>query len=400
MKKIAIIEYNPFGLGGIGRVLNEFANMMTDYYTVDIICLDRNVVVDRNKYGLKEKVNIITDKRVMEEFVPGVVNKGLRYINRKFLGIKNLRFLEYLYTDYSDFSNLIALCNQGNYTAIIGMQLRVSIILGKIADKLNCRTIGWQHNTYDAYFNMKGMYYWNQHQLASKYLGKLNGCIVLTDEDARLFNENLNVKARRIYNPNTIGNKQFIKKIQHGIKPILWVGRITIEQKGVDYLLDIAEKLRENCTNYQLTIVGDGPDFQYLKQEITNRKLLENVHCVGQTSNVEKYYEESSILISTSRWEGFGLTIVEAMAFGLPVIAFENSGPREIINSKDVGIIIPKYDTEKFAHKINELLQDEEQLMGMSYAAWRRSQDFNPDVISRDWKEEIDGKHSIGNSNC
>lgn len=392
MKKIAIIEYNPFGLGGIGRVLNEFANMMANYYTVDIICLDKNVVIDRNKYGLKDEVNVIIDRNVMDEFVPRIHIKGLRYVNKHFFGVKNLKFLEYLYTDYSDFSNLIALCNQGNYTAIIGMQLRVSIILGKIADKLAGKTIGWQHNTYGAYFNMKGMYYWNQHQLASKYLEKLNTCIVLTNEDVRLFNEKLNVKAKRIYNPNTIGNKQFVEKKEIGNKTILWVGRIAKEQKGVDYLLDIAEELKKIYVDFKLIIVGGGADFQYLKQEVDDRSLSKNICCIGQTNNVEKYYKKSNILISTSRWEGFGLNIVEAMAFGLPVVAFDNSGPREIINSNNVGIIIPKYDITKFAHEIKELLQDEKQLIKMSYAAWLRSRDFIPEVIEKDWKEEIDGK--------
>lgn len=391
MNRIAIIASNPFNIGGVGRVLNEFANMMSNHYRVDILCLDTETVVDRKKYGLKDEVNIIIDKNVSSELVPGLAIRGLRYINRKFVGNKNLNFLEYIYTDYSDFPNLISFCNSNDYVAVIGMQLRISVILGKISEHLQCKTIGWQHNTYDAYFNLKGNYYWNQHLLAEKYLNKLDRCVVLSDADAQLFDENLGVKAKRIYNPNSLGKATYqVNKLKKE-KIILWVGRIAKIQKGLDYLIEIAGKLKEINDSFKLIVVGGGSDLSWLESEISLHGLSDNVKCVGATDNVEEYYSSSYMLLSTSRWEGFGLNVVEAMSFGLPIVAFDNSGPKEIFQAYNAGFVIPKYDTEKFAHSINRLLQDEEMWKKMSKSAWERSRDFTPQKIEKEWVEEIDG---------
>lgn len=400
MKKLLIITDNPYKLGGLERVTIDFANMMSKTYQVSIVCTDKKVDVDYSLYNLSKDVETIIDKSIQKEFSPNVLIRGLRFINKRYLGISNIGFLKRIYVNYCSYSNLINTINTNKYDVVVAMQLKLSIVLGYISDSVRSKTIGWQHNTYDAYFNMKKKYYWNQHQLASEYLKKLTRCIVLSDEDARLYKKNLNVEAKRIYNPITIGYKEFVTKPEVGTKRILWVGRITKVQKGIDYLIDIAETLKKIYVDFNLTIVGDGEDFLYLKQEISRRGLIENVVCVGRTNEVEKFYRESSVLISTSRWEGFGLTIVEAMAFGLPVIAFDNSGPDEIINSNDVGIIIPKYDIALFANRVNELLHDDKQLARMSVAAWTRAQDFTPNVISEYWKEEIDGKDFVSNNNC
>lgn len=390
MNKIAIIASNPFNIGGVGRVLNEFANMMANHYQVDILCLDTETVVDRKKYVLKDEVNIIVDKYVSSELVPGLAIRGLRYINRKFVGNKNLKFLEYIYTDFSDFPNLISFCNSNDYVAVIGMQLRISIILGKISKHLQCKTIGWQHNTYDAYFNLKGNYYWNQHRLAAKYLNKLDRCVVLSDADAQLFDENLGLKAKRIYNPNSLGKATYQMNKLKKEKTILWVGRIAKFQKGLDYLIEIADKLKDINDSFKLVVVGGGSDLPWLEREIILHGLSDNVKCTGPTDNVEKYYNSSYMLLSTSRWEGFGLNVVEAMSFGLPIVAFDNSGPKEIFQAYNAGFIIPRFDTDKFAHSINRLLSDEEIWKKMSKSAWGRSRDFIPQKIEKEWVEEID----------
>ena len=93
-----------------------------------------------------------------------------------------------------------------------------------------------------------------------------------------------------------------------------------------------------------LTIVGDGPDFNMVNQMIEEQGLKSIVRMVGKSSKVEQYYVTADAFLHTSNYEGFGVVIVEAMSYGVPVIAFENAGPNEIIHNGVDGFIIPKYD--------------------------------------------------------
>ena len=107
---------------------------------------------------------------------------------------------------------------------------------------------------------------------------------------------------------------------------------------------------------------------------------------MGRIDDVKKYFLESSIFVSTSRWEGFGLVITEAMECGLPVVAFDNSGPKEIINKNEVnGILVPNHDIEIFAEKLFELINNEKKRKSISYNAILRAKDFNVKNIIKEW---------------
>ena len=105
------------------------------------------------------------------------------------------------------------------------------------------------------------------------------------------------------------------------------------------------------------------------------------------TSNIIKHYINASIFISTSRWEGFGLVITEAMECGLPVVAFNNSGPQEIIESMKNGILIEKYDIENMIENLIYLIDNKTVRCSIAKNAIERAQDFNMKNIMRKWIE-------------
>src|SRR5699024_5110015 len=73
---------------------------------------------------------------------------------------------------------------------------------------------------------------------------------------------------------------------------------------------------------------------------------------------LKRFYQSGSLIVSTSRWEGFGLSIIEAMAAGLPVVAFDTSGPRDILNFDEFGIIVPQGDIDSMAENIQKIILD------------------------------------------
>ncbi len=387
MKKMLIVTNNPYKLGGLERVTIDFANMMETGYKVDILCVDKNISVDYSLYGLSSQVDTIIDRNVQKDFSPNIFIKGVRFLNKKLLGITSISFLESIYTKCCNYNSLIKIINDGSYDLVVALQMKLSIILGSISSELKCKTIGWQHNSYEAYFNTRHNYYWNQHKLASKYLNLLNNCIVLTQEDAKNYKKYLGVEATCIYDPVRIGGSS---RINSDNPYILWVGRLEWQQKGLEHLLRIGELLKKKQSNIRILVVGNGKDSHLLKKEIERRHLQSNVILEGYSKNVVEYYKKASVLISTSNWEGFGLTLVEGMSYGVPIVAFDNTGPREIIAESLSGYLIRKNDFERFAHYTYKLFTNSGENKVMSQNAVKRSKDFSYASIRNKWIEIIE----------
>lgn len=163
------------------------------------------------------------------------------------------------------------------------------------------------------------------------------------------------------------------------------------QQKGLDLLIEVFNIIHKKKSDWILKIVGEGPDRESLISHIEKYNLKNNVILLGQCDNVKDHYLESSIFVSTSRWEGFGLAITEAMECGLPVVAFDNSGPKEIISKPNInGVLVGDYNINKFADEIISLIENDEKRASMSLESIKRAQDFKIDNIIKQWIQIIE----------
>lgn len=162
---------------------------------------------------------------------------------------------------------------------------------------------------------------------------------------------------------------------------VLFAGRLEREHKGLDYLIDVIKKISEEVPKLRVTIIGDGPSHSWLKAEIEKTGLKEKVNLLGTTDNVYQFYSKASVMVQTSRWEGFGMTILEAMSCGIPVVAFHNYGPDEIIRDSVDGYLVDHFDTEAFAKKVAEILKQPERRKQMGKCAIERSRDFSLEKV-------------------
>src|SRR5690606_1925749 len=111
-------------------------------------------------------------------------------------------------------------------------------------------------------------------------------------------------------------------------------------------------------------------------------------HLAGSTANIAEKYCESSIFTLSSRYEGFGLVLVEAMACGLPVVSFDcPCGPREIVRDGEVGFLVENGNIEQLADKICYLIEHEDIRKMMGNKAQDHAQNFDIANISKQWKE-------------
>lgn len=170
-------------------------------------------------------------------------------------------------------------------------------------------------------------------------------------------NKNLNILEKR--NSLGIAKDDFV---------ILFVGRIGTE-KNIDLLLNGMEKLIKLSKKIKLLIIGDGPDMGYYKEYVYKRKLGKNVIFTGKVpwDSISEYYLIADIFATASVTETQGLTVIEAMAAGLPVICInDESFTGTIMNNVD-GIIFN--NLEEYIEAITKLYQDRELLKNLGKKA-------------------------------
>lgn len=217
------------------------------------------------------------------------------------------------------------------------------------------------------------------------HLRRLDRFVVLTENAVAEWPELNNITM--IPDPLVIVVKE---KKRLDSKRVIAVGRYSYE-KGYDMLLRIWAIVEKKCVDWRLEVYGMGDPTPYVKMmtELTIDKR--RCHLNASISDVSKLYPKSSVLVQPSRFEGFGLVTVEAMAFGLPVVAFDcDNGPRTIISDGSEGFLVAPFDEKQFACRILELINDEQKRINMGNAGRVKAQQYRLDKISLQWKSLFD----------
>ena len=166
---------------------------------------------------------------------------------------------------------------------------------------------------------------------------------------------------------------------------VLTVGRL-IKTKHIDQLIRIFENCKQN--NWKLVVVGGNAKQLNLLEEyramVKKASLDDKIKLVGPQKNVDQYYRKSKLFAFTSSSEGFPNVIGEAMAAGLPVIAYDcMAGPSEMIENEKTGYLIPEREEEMFRQKLRYLMQKEDIRDEMSQQAAIKIQEFQVAKIAQ-----------------
>lgn len=142
---------------------------------------------------------------------------------------------------------------------------------------------------------------------------------------------------------------------------LLAAGRMA-EQKGFDILIDSFARIASAFPGWDLVIVGDGHDRRALEAQVTVAGLRNRVLLPGQVGNMPDWYERADLYVLSSRFEGFSMTIVEAMASGCAVVSFDcDAGPGDIITHGHDGLLVQAVgDPQELANALSTLMKDDE----------------------------------------
>jgi|TARA_B110000879_G_C11162728_1_gene509812 glycosyltransferase involved in cell wall biosynthesis len=134
-------------------------------------------------------------------------------------------------------------------------------------------------------------------------------------------------------------------------------GRLTL-QKGHLHLIEVAEQLKKKNVKFKLYVAGTGELYDELQATITAKKLKNEVILLGFIADMEAFMRSIDIFILSSSWEGFGFVIVEAMAKGKPVVAFDITSNPEIITDGKTGLLAKHLEAKDLANQTARLISD------------------------------------------
>lgn len=163
-------------------------------------------------------------------------------------------------------------------------------------------------------------------------------------------------------------------------------GRLT-SQKGFDRLIPAFAVVVRSHPRWQLRIYGSGPERPALQRLIQELGLRDNISLMGPTRQLGEELAQASLFALPSRFEGFGMVLVEAMSHGVPVVSFDcPRGPSEIITHGVDGLLVPEGDVEALGAALLELVRDPARRRRYGAAAVESSRRFGVGPVAERWE--------------
>lgn len=374
LKRYKIVYCTPalYMAGGVERVLTLKANYFAEHFGYDI-----TIILTEGKdkplfYPLSDKVKVVNlDIGFEELWTCSFIKKVFVYLKKQYLFKKLLKQeLLHIRPDIT-----------------ISLLRREINFLTSIND--GSKKIGELHVNRSNYRNfeqgdtnvIKNLFskFW-MNSLVSN-LKRLDKFVVLTEEDSCNWTELSNVVV--IPDPLTFSSLS-ISPLNE--KRVISVGRY-VYQKGFDLLIQAWSIVEKECPDWSLTIIGQGNRMEY--ESLMDELHVDKSRCklMGPTDKIQDEYMNSSMLVMSSRFEGFGMVLVEAMSCGLPVVSFDcPCGPKDIIQDHVDGLLVEKGNVEKLAESIIWMIQHPEQRKTMAGKAVENVQRFKIEQIAEKWK--------------
>ena len=226
---------------------------------------------------------------------------------------------------------------------------------------------------------------WLDRKIARHLLEMLKRCekvVVLTHKDAACWKGYDNIEV--IHNVLT-NYPEKTTDVADRPKRIIAVGRLHA-QKGFDLLIQSWQLIAARHPDWQLVVYGHGGDLQKLQQQLEKAGLTSSMTFAGATDNIYKEYQNSAFYVMSSRYEGWGLVLVEAMSCGLPCVSFDCPyGPSDIIRDGEDGFLVENGNIQQLAEKMELLINNKELRERLGVRARLNAARFTSDNIMPQW---------------
>lgn len=365
--KILYCLAGTFNSGGMERIVISKANWLAQHgYEISIVTSEQNGKPDY--FAVDYRI-----KRIDLDICYSDTN-GLNPIKKFLVRSKKLKKHKHKLKDIIHKSNpdiIISTC--GNEVGIIPTIKHHS---KKIAEIHFSRWYRLQLNRTGVWKLIDLFLTWQDKKILSKY----DKFITLTEEDKLNWGNQKNL----VVIPNFI-NICASRATTLENKSMIAVGRLSY-QKGYDQMIKAWYIVSQKYPDWHLNIYGGGELKNEIISLIKSLKLSSKISIYPPTNHIEEEYRKNSALLLSSRYEGLPMVLLEAMAFGLPPIAFAcQCGPKDIIKNNKNGLIIESGNIEAFAAAICKLIEKEAFRKDLGAQAFKDIKNYTEKNIMREW---------------
>lgn len=249
------------------------------------------------------------------------------------------------------------------------------------------RRVGWEHCHFDEDLGHKAR------RVARRMTARWHSAIVvLTDSDRQRWIDATRPRGPVVTLPNALPFPIPTASAPRLGKQVLAVGRLTAA-KGFDTLIRAWAEVTPAAPEWTLIIVGEGEERPQLESLRAELDLVDSVQLPGTRSDIGEAYRQASVFCLSSRYEGFGLVLIEAMAFGLPVVSTNcEAGPRAVLRNGENAIVVPVDDTQALATALLTVMQDKGRAAQLAAGARSSAERFEPASIINEWETLLFGR--------
>lgn len=372
--KITFLVYNIYGIGGTVRTVVNTANYFASKgYTVEIISVRKTS--KKPTFNLNKKINL----RPLYNVSIGVPAKGiignvLKILNKMPSRLIHKDELNYkMFSRYTDWMLKKVLKNLTTDFLITTIP-SFNILATKFVK--NSILIGQEHAQLSAHSESL------RKEIIKSY-GKLDCLTVLTGKEYEDYRQYFTEEKLKIYEvPNATATTSL--RVNYDNKVIITAGRFVYE-KGYDDLVEIYRPISEEFPDWELRIFGGGEDYELIRDKIYATNQYNTIRLFPSSKNVLEEFKYASIFVLPSRFESFGMVLIEAMSLGLPTVSFDTYGPKKIIDEGIDGFIVESQNPSMFTEMLRQLILSESLRRKIGNAAIEKSKRYSFNYVGEKW---------------
>jgi glycosyltransferase involved in cell wall biosynthesis len=382
--RIRFLIANAYGVGGTIRTTYNLAGELAKNHDVEIISVHKShkapvftvppgvrlrPLVDRSKPSLQADSAAVGRDRIRV-----LVKRGLRRLPSVLIHHGDYRYKRFRLESDLHLWRFLRSVDDG---VLIGTRAGLNLALARLA-RPGVVAVGQEHLNFTTYrAGIKRAF--------RRLYPRLDAYATLTERDATAFRELLGPGANVVCMPNGISGAGRPRSTNTS-RIVVAAGRLT-PQKGFDRLIRAWTQVQEQHPDWELRIFGGGRLRGRLQRRIRELGIADSARLMGYTDRLPDELAKGSFYVMSSRFEGFPMVLLEAMAGGLPVVSFDcPNGPRDLISEGTDGFIVPNGDIEALAAAMVRMIElGDGRRREFGEAAFRKSEQYRIDAVAARW---------------
>ncbi|MPY64859.1 glycosyltransferase family 4 protein [Streptomyces spongiae] len=364
--KIVFLLHNAYAIGGTVRTTLNLASALADRHDVEIVSMSRHR--DTPRFGIDPRIRLVplvdTRPGSTDPTDPAFGQPALDYPAEDKRHRQYTRLTDHRVRDH------LARCRAD---VVIGTRPGLNVYVARFAPRHALR-VGQEHLRHDAHDK-------RLRKVLARHYRALDAVVTTTEADAKAYRAHMPLPGVRVMSvPNIV--PEVHTSPSTGTAPVIAAAGRLAPGKRFDLLLEAFARVASKEPDWRLRIYGGGKQKDRLNRVIDELGLSGRARLMGPHTPIEAEFAKASLVVSASDAESFGMTLVEAMRCGVPVISTDCPlGPAEIITDGVDGRLVPVDDAGALADAILDLIADEPTRRAMGAAALKSAHRYDATPI-------------------